>query len=120
MLAFLITIVIGVPFAIWLAIKVVIKLIKNGFGGSARIVMILVIGLILTLPFHYIPSRLLVFPKDQLTFSHTIITEEDISKIIEKYNNANLFDKLIMGKDPLIQKLIENKCLIRRSMLDTK
>ena len=59
------------------------------------------------LSFHIIPSRLKVFPKDNLTFNNTIITEGDISELIKRYNNASFFEKAAIRNEALPKKLIE-------------
>lgn len=75
--------------------------VKLGFLG------LLVVGL--TLPFHYIPSQLMMFPKEQLTFSNTFITKQDVVQLIERYNSAeNIFEQLSISRDPLFRKLAEN------------
>ncbi len=78
----------------------------------AWIIFILVI-LGLTLPFHYVPSQLRMFPKEHFTFKNTIITEEDINKIIETYNNAsNIFEQNTFNNDPFIKTLREQEILV--------
>ncbi len=75
--------------------------VKLGLAG------LLVIGL--TLPFHYIPSELMMFPKEQLTFSNTFITALDVERLVERYNSAeNIFEQLAISRDPLFIKLAEN------------
>lgn len=72
------------------------------------IIIILVIILGLILPFHYVPSQLMVFPKDNLTFSHTIITQEDIDKLLERYNDCEtIFQQQSIRNEPLFRKLSE-------------
>jgi hypothetical protein len=66
---------------------------------------------IFSLTFHFIPSRMMLFPKNSITFSHTIITESDISDAVDRYNNASLMQKQAMSKDPFIQKLFEKGIL---------
>lgn len=61
----------------------------------------------LTLPFHYVPSAMKMFPKDNFTFKHTIITEKDIDDLIEQYNKGNLFEKNSMSNDPFFRTLRE-------------
>lgn len=50
----------------------------------------------------------MVFSKDHLTFSHTLITENYIESIIEKYNTANFPELLIIKQEPAVMALIEN------------
>lgn len=69
------------------------------------VTMILLIGL--TLPFHYIPSRMMMFPKNQLTFSYTFITQSDIDNIIDRYNNSGLFERQAINNEPIVRKLKE-------------
>lgn len=70
-------------------------------------IFIVIVGVTLTLPFHYIPSRLTAFPKNSLTFSHTIITEDFISSVIKRYNNASFVEKVAMRNEPVVRKLLE-------------
>jgi len=74
-------------------------------------VIAIVLFLSLTLPFHYVPSHFRVFPKDNLTFSNTIITKRQIDIIIERHNNANYFEKLMIREEPLTKKLFEKGIL---------
>ena len=76
--------------------------------------IIIVAILALTLPFHYIPSRMMMFPKSNLTFSYTIISEDDINSIIERYNNASLFQRIAMNNEPIIRKLMEKGILLEK------
>lgn len=67
---------------------------------------ILIIILLMTLPFHYVPSEMKVFPKDNLTFSYTIITKEDIDKILKRYNECEtIFQQQSIRTEPLFRKL---------------
>ncbi|NOZ35912.1 MAG: hypothetical protein GXO80_11515 [Chlorobi bacterium] len=76
-------------------------------SGSKKLIIVIVIVVGLTLPFHYVPSHLQVFPKNSLTFSHTFVSESDIDKLVEQYNNASFFEKLAIEKDPFFRKLTE-------------
>jgi len=75
----------------------------------------IILILIATLPFHYVPSRSKVFAKDHLTFEYTFITEEDIDHLIRKYNDASFIEKLSLENVPLYKSLIDNGILERRS-----
>lgn len=65
------------------------------------------IPIFFSLTFHTIPSRLKVFPKDNFTFSNTIITEKNIKNLIERYNNATFFEKSAIRDEALVKKLIQ-------------
>lgn len=78
-------------------------------------IAIAVIVLIFLLSFHIVPSRMMIFPKNTLTFSHTFITESDISDIIDRYNNASFIQKHAMSDEPLIQKLMEKGIIIEKT-----
>ena len=81
----------------------------SGFG------MLIVIVILATLPFHYIPSRSLVFPKDHLTFTNTFITESDKEDIINRFNRASFFEKISMMNDPLMKNLKEHYIIVNIS-----
>lgn len=91
----------------------VIKFIKSKKKPTYLIVFLVVL-LGVTLPFHYIPSKLMVFPKNNFTFSNTIITEEDIDQIIERYNSANIFEQTALNNEPLVRKLREVGVIINK------
>jgi len=73
-----------------------------------------VVGVILfaTLSFHIIPERLMIFPKEHLSFSNTFITKSDVEKLIDRYNNASLMEKLAIQQEPLVRKLMEKGIII--------
>jgi len=71
------------------------------------LIFLFIIGVFIALSFHYIPSRQMFFPKNNLTFSYTIITQEDITRLCERYNDASLFEKEAMNNEPIIRKLME-------------
>jgi hypothetical protein len=76
-------------------------------------ITLVIIVLLATLPFHYIfYGSLKVIPKDNFTFSNTIITEDDVSKIISRYNDENFIGKIGMRNEPLVKKLLENGILV--------
>lgn len=75
------------------------------------IVLLLILGI--TLPFHYFPSRMKVFPKDNLTFSYTIITEEDVDNLSNRYNACeNILQQQSIRTEPLFRKLSEKGLIV--------
>lgn len=89
------------------------KLVRNNAGYNyIRYVIIIAIGLLITLPFHYVPQQLMVFPKDHFTFEYTIITQEDIEKIIERYNKSNFMEKAAMNNEEIVRKLKEHGLIV--------
>lgn len=94
---------------------------KSNSGANTYIKLIFLALLLagVTLPFHYIPDRLIVFPKEQMTFSHTFITQKDIDYIIERYNNAdNIFEQQAIANEPLVRKLTEKGLIVDRNSDD--
>ena len=85
---------------------------KRGCASAGWFLLILIILIVgATLPFHYVFSNgslADVFPKDNLTFSNTFITQQDIDDLIKRYNDAGLIDKLSMRQDPLYKELMEH------------
>jgi hypothetical protein len=79
--------------------------------------IILSIILLIILPFHFIPERLMVFPKDHWTFSNTVIFQSDIDKLIERYNDASFFQKSSIREEPLAKKLMEKGLIIEKDNL---
>ena len=81
-----------------------------------RWIIVAVILLFATLPFHYVPSQMTVFPKDHLTFSYTIITQDDIDELIERYNKASFFEKNAMNNESIVRKLKEKGIIYDKSL----
>ena len=70
------------------------------------IISIIILGLVL--PFHYVPAALMVFPKDNFTFSYTIITQDDINQLLKRYNDCeSVFQQQSIRNEPLFRKLSE-------------
>ncbi len=91
---------------------------KKGTNYLGWIIFILIV-LGLTLPFHYVPSAMRMFPKDHFTFKHTIITQEDVDDIINRYNNArNIFEQNAMNNDPFIRTLREQGIIVDKDKKD--
>ena len=73
------------------------------------LIPVLFVGL--TLPFHYVIHKRMIFPKENLTFSNTFVTEEDIDALIDRYNNSTFFEKAATLQDPFYKKLVEKGIL---------
>lgn len=91
---------------------------SSPYSAAITFFVIIAIVLIATLPFHYVPSRSRVFPKDHLTFSYTLITEDDIENLIKRYNEGSFFEKLSLQEDALVKKLLENGIIVHKSTND--
>ena len=83
------------------------KVKKPSMPGYMKLGIVIFILLALTLPFHYVPEELKMFPKERLTLNHTFIFQSDIDRLVKKYNDGNLFEKASMLNDPLYKKLME-------------
>ncbi|MDA3909928.1 MAG: hypothetical protein PF448_01050 [Bacteroidales bacterium] len=86
-----------------------IKMIRNSLVWIAVILGLFVV----TLPFHYVPSAFMVFPKNELTFSHTIITENYIDDLIKRMNEASYQQQQAICNDPLVLKLMEKGLVVK-------
>ena len=81
---------------------------ENNSRSNYNWIITLIIILGLTLPFHYVPSELKMFPKDNLSFSNTIITQKDVDNLLERYNSCeSIFQQQIIAEEPLFKKLNE-------------
>lgn len=72
-----------------------------------KIIIVIVILLAATLPFHYALDYQKVFLKDSLSFNYTFITKEDVNKLLDKYNKASFYEKLTIRGDYIFRKLME-------------
>lgn len=90
---------------------------KSSYTGW---IVAIIIILILTLPFHYVfyQHDFTMFPKNQITFSNTVLTDEDIEGLIKRYNNASLYEKQAMNTEPLMRKLREKGIIIEKELFD--
>ena len=80
---------------------------KKKMNPYVKYGIILIAFLLLTLPFHYVPAHMMMFPKDNFTFSNTLIFQSDIDALLKKYNDASIFDKMTIVNEPLFKKLKE-------------
>jgi hypothetical protein len=106
------TFLVGFSLIIIILIIIVYKYVNTAkdvliFLGCLSVVLIAI-----TLPFHYIPSRGMIFPKQSLTFSYTFITEGDISRIINRYNTANFLEQAAINNEPLMRKLRDQEIIV--------
>ena len=97
------------PYFIETAPAFFIILIVNRIYFKWILIGSFLLGLFITLPFHYVvyKKEFLIFPKNQITFSNTIIDGDDIKGLIQRYNAASLFEKQAINNDPLMRKLRE-------------
>ena len=82
---------------------------KSNNTKITGITISVIVGVLLlfALGFHFVPSRSRMFPKDNFTFSYTIITESDIHDLLERHNSANFFEKNVIKQEPLFRKLAD-------------
>ena len=85
-------------------------------SGRVTLVVIIIILLGLTLPFHYLPDHGKVLMKANLTFKNTIVTNSDIEAIVLRLNKASLMEQMQMRQDPFIQTLMESGVLFEKGM----
>lgn len=86
----------------------------EGKKRSSSIIILSIIGLLIfTLSFHIVlgSDAFTIFPKSYFTFSNSIITQSDINQLIDKYNNATLFERLSLQNDPFFKKLMEKELI---------
>jgi len=81
------------------------------------LVILSVIALCLTLPFHYVIDHQVVFLKSSLSFDKTFVTQKVIDEMIIRYNKSiEKFDFLeiqAIRNEPLHKKLVEKGIIIK-------
>jgi len=90
------------------------KKIHEGKKRSSSIIILSLIGLLIfTLSFHIFLGNngFTIFPKSYFTFSNSIITQSDVNQLIDKYNNATLFERVSMQNEPFFKKLVEKELI---------
>ena len=65
---------------------------------------ILLIALV-TFPFHWVPSEMIVVPKKTLTLKNTYVSEEQVISIVEKYYLGSYNEQFESYQDPLANRL---------------
>ncbi len=85
----------------------------------SRISTVVIIAIV-TLPFHYYfgDNGFRVFAKTNLTFSYTFVTQDDIEKVISRYDKASLLEKQSIRNEPFVRKLMEEGLLIEKGLFD--
>lgn len=59
-------------------------------------------------------QNIYVFPKENISLSNTFIFKDDIKKLIKRYNDASLLEKLSIRQEPLYRKLMEKGFIIKK------
>lgn len=59
-----------------------------------------------------------MFPKNQITFSNTVLTDEDIEGLIKRYNDASLYERQAINNEPLMRKLKEKGIIIEKEIFE--
>lgn len=84
------------------------KSVMSSKKGYQTLWIVLFVGLLLTLPVHYAPEYGKVFLKETRSFKNTIITEEDVDRIITEYNHTkSLAGRAALASSPLCRTLRE-------------
>ena len=60
--------------------------------------------LLFCLSFHVITDHLTIIPKEHLTFAETFVS---VDEIVQKFNKADMFERLKIRESYLFQKLLE-------------
>jgi hypothetical protein len=75
--------------------------------NSRAIILVFVLAILFaSLSFQYIEGYGIT-TKEHLTFNNTFVSSENIGRIIDKYNNANFFERQAIAQEPLFRKLVE-------------
>lgn len=77
---------------------------SNNNLGIKFIVIIITIS-VLTFPFHWIPSEMIVVQKKTMTLKNTFVSEDEVISIVEKYYLGSPKEQFEIYDDPLAQKL---------------
>lgn len=77
-----------------------------------KIIIVIVLILMATLPFHYALDDQKVFLKDSLSFNYTFVTNEDVEELLDRYNKASFYEKLTIRQDYIFRKLVEQGIIV--------
>lgn len=76
---------------------------NNNLG--VKFIGIITIISVLTFPFHWVPSEMIVVPKKTLTLKNTFVSEDEVISIVEKYYLGSPKEQFEIYDDPLAKKL---------------
>ncbi len=89
---------------------------KNPVTANIGFLTVGMVGLLLivifVLSFHFAPFIPKVFPKEHLTFKYSIITQSDIDTLINRFNQASVFERIQMRNNPLYLTLREQGLIV--------
>lgn len=72
---------------------------------AIRFVGVILVISMLTFPFHWIPSEMIVVPKKTLTLKSTFVSEDEVISIVEKYYLGSPKEQFEIYDDPVAIKL---------------
>jgi len=83
---------------------------SNNIKKLVSLLTILIIAFVILLPFHYVIGYgdfgIIIFAKENLSFSNTFITGGTVNKLIDRYNNSTLLEKFSIREESLFKKLL--------------
>ncbi len=68
-------------------------------------------------PFKETIANISAFPKENISLSNTFIFQDDIDKLIKRYNDASGIEKLAIMQEPLYRKLMEKGLIKEKTEL---
>jgi len=87
-------------------------------ANSLRIIVLLLLALSFHFCLGYGKYGFMVFPKEHLSLSYTVILPSTIEKFVEKHNSAEPLDRLAIRKEYLYQKLMEKGIITEMNSVD--
>jgi len=70
---------------------------------------------VLSFSFHWLPDYgYRIFPKESFSFKHTIISREDVDKLIEQHNEAGAFERAIIRNEYIHRQLVEMGIIVNK------
>ena len=93
---------------------------KKSYAGHISLAIIFLV-LLATLSLHCVVlyDDIQIFPKDNFTFSNTLITQDDVSQIIRRYNESNFIGKIAIRNEPVVKKLFEKGIIMNTEKPDS-
>lgn len=71
--------------------------------------------LFFTLSFHWMPDHGYIFPKEQLSFVNTVFSREDVSRLIDRHNEAGEFERALIRQEYIHRKMHDLGIIIKSS-----
>ena len=91
--------------------SILLSKIKKTTNPLVGFMLLITAYLVAFLAFHFVPQHFLIFPKDQLSFSKTVLMQDDIDEVKEHFIGGGFNNKWVLDNTSLVRVLLEHGLL---------